>query len=110
MHIEFIEADEDATETSGIIAEAEVHFDNDLPAPFAGKKLIGFTLRKSKAGKVYVNLPGRAFGIGVRRYYINFVQDGKDDNLTFVSERNGNDELEDVKRFILQEWDARGNE
>jgi hypothetical protein len=108
MHVEFVEA-EDETEANGIIAEAEIHFDNDLPEPFTGKKLIGFTLRKSKAGKVYVNLPGRAFGVGVRRYYVNFIQDGGDDSLTFVSERKDNDGLDDVKRFILHAWNARGD-
>lgn len=108
MHVEFIES-EDIEESNGIVAEAEIHFDGDLPAPFGDKKLIGFTLRKSKAGKLYVNLPGRAFGVGVRRYYVNYIQSGNDDSLSFVGERTNNGELEDVKRYILQEWDARGN-
>jgi hypothetical protein len=109
MHVEFIEST-DVDQTNGIIAEAEVHFDGDLPAPFAGKKLVGFTLRKSKAGKVYVNLPGRAFGVGVRRFYVNFLQDSADESLVFMEERTDNNELEDVKRYILQEWDARGED
>jgi hypothetical protein len=103
MHVEFIES-MPGEDTNGIVAEAEVHFDGDLPAPFAGKKLIGFTLRRSKSGRIYVNPPGRAFGVGIRRYYVNFIQDGNNDNLSFLSERYNNDELDDVKKFILKEW------
>jgi len=106
MHVEFIEAD-DPKDTNGIIAEAEVHFDDDLPAPFAGKKLIGFTLRKSKTGFLYVNMPGRAFGVGVRRYYVNFIQWANEDTLAFIDERTYNSELEDVKDYILREWRNR---
>jgi hypothetical protein len=91
MRIEFIERFGE----EGIVAEVEIYFEDDMPEPFAGKKLVGTQLRKGSHGKLYVNLPGRAFGAGIKRQYFEFLRD--------EDEKHGR--LDDVKKYILEAYE-----
>jgi hypothetical protein len=89
MRLEFIERDE-----GGLVAEVEIYFETDLPKPFAGKKIVGTQVRRSRDGNLYVNLPGRAFGAGGKRQYFDYLRD-EDEN---------HESLDDVKKYILEEY------
>jgi hypothetical protein len=89
MRVEFIEQDE-----GGLVADVEIYFEGDLPEPFAGKKLVGAQVRRSREGNLYVNLPGRAFGAGSKRQYFDYLRD----------ENENHDTIEEVKKYILDEY------
>lgn len=91
MRLEFIEHNE-----GGLVADVEIYFETDLPEPFAGKKLVGAQVRRNREGKMYVNLPGRAFGAGSKRQYFDYLRDGQEDH----------ERMEEVKNYILHEYES----
>jgi hypothetical protein len=71
----------DGTKPKSVLAAAEVVF-IDPESPLHGTKLVGFTVRRSDSGGVYVTLPSRAFGIGNDRRYFDLLRAASDDHDT----------------------------
>jgi hypothetical protein len=63
----------DGTKPERLLAEAEVVFDG-ADGPFAGLKLVGFSVWRSESGGTYVTLPARAFGAGQERRYFDYIR------------------------------------
>lgn len=74
-----------------LACEAEVLFGE---GPFAGMKLVGFSLWKSPEGEVYVTFPSRAFGGGSERRFFDYLR----------SIEGSADDTKRVKAWILDEY------
>jgi len=61
-----------ANDSQSSIAEAELIFESG--EPLDGMKLIGFSVRRSHEGRLFVTLPARAFRMGTERSYFNFLR------------------------------------
>jgi hypothetical protein len=78
-----------------LVCEAEVVFDE---GPFAGMKLVGFSLWNGADGEIYVTLPSRAFGAGTERRYFDYLR----------SVEGSASDSKRVKAWIVEQWRANG--
>jgi len=90
MKIHFAPRRDDAPEL--LVAEAELIFEDG--EPLAGLKLVGFSIYKNAAGRLYVTLPSRAFGMGEKRQYFDFLRSAKEKH----------SDTQTVKDSILGAW------
>ena len=93
MRVQFVEREKGPER---LVCEAEVVFE-ESEAPFAGMKLVGFSLWRSVEGEVFVTFPSRASGIGSERRYFDYLR----------SVEGGAAEGKRVKAWILEEFEAR---
>jgi len=82
------------TEIKSALAEVELVFEGS--EPLAGLRLVGFAVRKDPKGVLYVTLPGRAFGIGEKRQYFDYLRG--------ESEHNHTEDVRWIKDLILDAW------
>jgi len=90
MKIHFAPRRDDAPES--LVAEAELIFED--AEPLAGLKLVGFSIMKNPSGRTYVTLPSRAFGMGEKRQYFDFLRSAKEKHY----------ETQTIKDAILDAW------
>jgi hypothetical protein len=74
-----------------LVTEAEIHFEE---GELAGMRLVGFCLRRSAEGEIYVTFPSRAFGAGSERRYFDYLR----------SVEGTADAIKSVKAWILGEY------
>jgi len=84
------EAPED--EDTNCLAEVEMVFDDG--EPLSGLKLVGFAVRRDSHGNQFVTMPSRAFGVGGKRQYFDFLR----------SARERHSDTTWIKRTIMEEW------
>ena len=89
FHSEYFE---DAGRLQG---EAEVVFE-EAESPFAGMKLVGFSIWRSVEGEMFVTFPSRSSGIGSERRYFDYLR----------SVEGGAAEGKRVKAWILEQFRA----
>jgi hypothetical protein len=93
MRVQFVEREKGPER---LVCEAEVVFE-DSEAPFAGMKLVGFSIWRSVEGEMFVTFPSRSSGIGSERRYFDYLR----------SVEGGAAEGKRVKAWILEEFEAR---
>lgn len=89
----------DGTKPERLLAEAEVVFDG-ADGPFAGLKLVGFSVWRSESGGTYVTLPARAFGAGQERRYFDYIR----------ATSGVHRETDRLKEFVHEAWRQRRDE
>lgn len=93
MRVQFVEREKGPER---LVCEAEVVFE-ESEAPFAGMKLVGFSIWRSVEGEMFVTFPSRSSGIGSERRYFDYLR----------SVEGGAAEGKRVKAWILEEFEAR---
>jgi hypothetical protein len=77
-----------------LMAQVEVHFDDDSDTLLKGLKLVGFKLWRKQGGELYVTLPARAFSSGADRGYMDFVR----------SSREKYEDTDGIRQSIIDKW------
>ncbi len=90
MYINFVQPAEDAA--SNKLADVELIFEKG--EPLAGLKLVGFSLWKNASGVLFVTMPSRAFGVGAKRTYYDFLR----------SARERRRDTQDLRDAIIKRW------
>lgn len=93
MRVQFVEREKGPER---LVCEAEVVFE-ESEAPFAGMKLVGFSIWRSVEGEMFVTFPSRSSGSGSERRYFDYLR----------SVEGGAAEGKRVKAWILEEFEAR---
>lgn len=91
-----------------VLAEAEIHFDEE--SVFAGLKLTGIQIRKSKmperdGGSLFVTFPAKAVGTGTERRYFDFIR-----SVEPMSSAAGRSAIRRLRKFVethCAEWLAK---
>lgn len=78
---------------SKVVAEAAMEFLGDA-GPLAGLKLVGFAIRRSGDGSLYVTLPAKAWSAGDDRTYFDLIRSIDGDHI----------KTNKVKAAVLDAW------